>query len=338
MQLYLFPFIQHEEQVSIALTSNRYQGSRLLGAVDPTQGPRLSQVTLPLILRGTISHLFQSFQSFIVNLLDKMTGISLYGVVRDIFRERNTSEVVFSLKIEDTTGTICAKLHFSHSWSLGRLSLRHTVYISGLTCSKTKYNRFQVVWFEKDAGASFASLSCLPALLNSSCLHKLTCQSDIKSQTSSMHICQIRLDPVAHCHVSTRFSHALCGHFVKEMPSGVLECSFCLCSCNAELMRSFHLKITLADEKGSQAKNKDENGNLFAWCTGQTALELLQIPPDEFYGPTEDEQIMYPYSLGNERFTVALVNCEKQGYRSNDNLMQEIDGVSWEISRAIKCD
>lgn len=52
----------------------------------------------------------------------------------------------------------------------------------------------------------------------------------------------------------------------------------------------------------------------------------------------QDEQIMYPYSLGNERFTVALVNCEKQGHRSNDNLMQEIDGVSWEITRAIKCD
>ncbi|GKV45027.1 hypothetical protein SLEP1_g52156 [Rubroshorea leprosula] len=337
-QLYLVPFIQHEEQVSVALTPNRYQGSRLLGAVDPTQGPRLSQVTLPCDSQGSINFSDYPFQSFIVNLRDKMTGISLYGVVRDIFRERNTSEVVFSLKIEDTTGAIWAKLHFSQSWSLGRLSLGQTVYISGLTCSKTKYNCFQVVWFEKDAGASFVNLSCLPALLNSSCLHKLTCLSDIKSQTSSMHICHVRLDPVARCHVSTRFSHALCGHFVKEMPSGVLECSFCLCSCNAEILRSFHLKITLADEKGSQAKNKHENGKLFAWCTGQTAMELLQISPDEFYGLTEDEQIMYPYSLGNERFTVALVNCEKQGYGSNDNLVQEIDGVSWEITRAIKRD
>lgn len=37
-------------------------------------------------------------------------------------------------------------------------------------------------------------------------------------------------------------------------------------------MRAFHLKITLADE----------STKVFAWCTGQTATELLQISPDEF--------------------------------------------------------
>jgi hypothetical protein len=38
-------------------------------------------------------------------------------------------------------------------------------------------------------------------------------------------------------------------------------------------MRTFHLKITLADE----------TTKVFTWCTGQTAAELLQISPDEFY-------------------------------------------------------
>lgn len=329
-QLYLVPFIQHEEQVSVALTPNRFQASRLHSAVDPTQGPKLSQVTLPCDSQGSINFSYYPFRSVIANLRDKMTGISLYGVVGDVFKERNSSEVVFSLKIEDATGSIWAKLHFSQSWSLGRLSVGHTVFISGLTCSKRKHKRFEVIWFEKDTGSSFVNLSCLPALLNSSCLHKFSCLSDLKSQTSHMHICQVKLDPVASCHVKTVLSHMLCGHIVKEMPGGVPECSFCHCNCNTEVIRSFHLKITLADE----------DGKLFAWCTGQTAMELLQISPDEFYGLADDDQTMYPFSLGNEGFIVALVNCTRQQRDdgSDDTLLQEIDEVPWEITRAIKCD
>lgn len=81
------------------------------------------------------------------------------------------------------------------------------------------------------------------------------------------------LDQIAHCHVNTKLSHALCGHFVNKTRNGVVECSFCNCNCDAEVMRTFHLKITLADE----------SAKVFAWCTGQTAAELLQISPDEFY-------------------------------------------------------
>lgn len=324
-QLYLIPFIQHEEQVSVALTQNQFQASRLLNAVDPTQGPKLSQVILPCDSQGSINFSDYPFRPVIANLRDKMTGISLYGVIRDVFKEINSADVVFSLKIEDASGSIWAKLHFSQSWSLGRLSLGHTVFISGLTCSKRNHKRFEVIWFEKDTGASFVNLSCLPALLNSSCLHKFSCLSDIKSQTSHMQICKVRLDPVACCHVSTVFSHTLCGHIVQVIPGGGAECSFCHRSCNNEVIRSFHLKITLAD---------DDDEKLFAWCTGQTAMELLQISAEEFYGLAEDEQNMYPYSLGNERFIVALVNCKSQG----DTLMQETDGVSKEITRVIKCD
>ena len=38
-------------------------------------------------------------------------------------------------------------------------------------------------------------------------------------------------------------------------------------------MRNFHLSVTLADQ----------TGKVIAWCTGQTAAELLQISPDEFF-------------------------------------------------------
>ncbi|KAI9194060.1 hypothetical protein LWI28_002799 [Acer negundo] len=232
--------------VCVALTQNRYQSSRLLGPIDPSQGPKVSQVTLPCDFEGSIDFSNYPFQSFISDLRDKMTGISLYGVVTEILRENNTSEVVFSLKIEDKTGTTYAKLRFAESWSLGRLSVGHVVYIAGLTCSKTKQNRF------------------------------------------------------------------------------------CRCNCNdAELVRTFDLKITLADE----------TAKVLVWCTGQTATELLQISADEFHELPEEEQIIYPSSLENERFMVAVVkSCGKrQDFCGlNDSLNRETDAYSWEITRALK--
>ncbi|CAL5413031.1 unnamed protein product [Camellia sinensis] len=294
-QLYLVPFIQHEEQVSVALTQNRHQGSKLLSALDPSQGFKVSQVTLPCDSQGSIDFNYYPFRTFVIDLHDKMTGISLYGVVTDIIREVDTAEAIFSLRIEDTTGAIRAKLHFTNSWSLGRLGLGHSVYISGLTCSMTRKKGAEVLWFENDVRASFINLSCLPALLNSSCLHKLTCLSDLSSKTRSTHL-------FSYLHM------ALC--------------------CDAEVARTFHLKITLAD--GS--------AKVFAWCTGQTATELLQITPDEFYELPEEEQIMYPTSLENERFTVALANCRRQGYGHSGSLTEEHSDVTWEITRALKCE
>lgn len=90
------------------------------------------------------------------------------------------------------------------------------------------------------------------------------------SQTCGQ-ICRVWLDQIAHCHV--KMSHSLCGHFVTKTPSGILECNLCRYSCDTEVMRTFHLKITLADE----------SAKVFAWCTGQTAAELLQISADEFH-------------------------------------------------------
>lgn len=50
------------------------------------------------------------------DLRDKMTGISLYGIVTDIIKEKHVMEAIFFMKIEDTTGAIWAKLHFAKSW------------------------------------------------------------------------------------------------------------------------------------------------------------------------------------------------------------------------------
>jgi len=52
----------------------------------------------------------------VADLRDKMTGISLYGVVTKISKEDNNQATVFSLRIADTSGEIRAKLHFTRLW------------------------------------------------------------------------------------------------------------------------------------------------------------------------------------------------------------------------------
>lgn len=99
----------------------------------------------------------------------------------------------------------------------------------------------------------------------------ISCDLYFLSLKSPGQVCRVRLDQVSHCHVCTKFLHATCGHFVEETPARI-ECSFCRCECKSELVRTFDLKITLADD----------GTKIFAWCTGQTAAELLQISPDEF--------------------------------------------------------
>lgn len=48
--------------------------------------------------------------------------------------------------------------------------------------------------------------------------------------------------------------------------------------------------------------------------------------------------MMYPSSLENEKFMVALVNCQWHSNRVDDGLAPGTDGISWEITRALKCD
>lgn len=47
---------------------------------------------------------------------------------------------------------------------------------------------------------------------------------------------------------------------------------------------------------------------------------------------------MYPSSLENERFMVAVVNCKRQSGGIGDGLILENDAVSLEITRALKCE
>ncbi|KAI5349228.1 hypothetical protein L3X38_002115 [Prunus dulcis] len=279
-QLFLVPLIQHEEQVSVALTPNQYQGSRLQSTIDPSQAPQVSQVSLPCDSHGSIDFSSYPFQSFVTDLHDKMTGVSLYGVVTNITRERSTTEAIFSLRVEDATGAIWAKLHFVKSWSLRRLSIGHTVYISGLTCSMTKWRGLEALWFENTAGASFFNLSSLPALLNSSCLHKLSSLSDLSSQTSCMQIVQVWLKMKM---VHTRVGKFLHGALVTRLRS----------CCKYLLMNSLNclrmIKLCI----------------LLHWRNRDSRLQLLIV--------------------------------SSRGCGPNDALrMLETEGISWEITGALK--
>ncbi|KAK1293140.1 hypothetical protein QJS10_CPB17g01057 [Acorus calamus] len=327
-QLYMVPFLQHKEQVMLASTQSRYQGSLLATSLDQTQSCKPSQVSLPCDSQGSINFSNYPFRIFVADLHNKMTGISLYGVVTKIYRERHTNDTVFSLTIEDTTGAIVVKLHFIRSWSFGRLGSGHTIFISGLTCSMTKTNRLKVEWFEKIDGASLVNLSCLPAILNSSCLHQLSHLSELSNKTNMTCICSVRLDQVEHHHVTARFTHATCGNFVGEGSDGSVLCDFCRCTCHSETVHSFHLKVTIADE----------STKLTAWCSCQTATEILQISPDEFYALPEDEQAMYLYTLENERYMVAIVHCKVGVDELGSSLDQGNDLFTREIARAMKCD
>ncbi|CAI9118972.1 OLC1v1020619C1 [Oldenlandia corymbosa var. corymbosa] len=318
-QLYLVPFLQHEEHVSVALTQSRSQGSRFIPMSEPSQGSVVSQVSLPCDSQGSMDFSHYPFRSFVADVRGKMTSISLFGVVSNIVRDTHTASSTFYLEINDRTGTIWIKLHFVRSWSVGRVSLGHTVYISGLMSSTSKNNRVELSWVENESGASFMNLSCLPALLNSSCLHKLSCLSDLELQTGITHICRVWLDHIEH--VNTRFLHSACGNFIENEP-GDIFCTFCNRNCSGEVVRSFHMKITLADE----------STKIQGWCIGQTAAELLQIFPDEFDALPEEEQIIYPSALENERFTVAIVNCKGQASMMDS----EHYTTAWEITRATK--
>ncbi|BAA94981.1 unnamed protein product [Arabidopsis thaliana] len=131
-------------------------------------------------------------------------------------------------------------------------------------------------------------------------------------------ICRVKLDEIDQCHnINTRLAHSLCGHFIDEESSSSyganLHCSFCRVSCNSntEVVRTFHITITLADEETK----------LYAWCTGQSASAILQISPDEFCDLPE-----------NEWFLVILANSGSRNLGSG----HETDDTCWEITRALK--
>jgi hypothetical protein len=133
-------------------------------------------------------------------------------------------------------------------------------------------DRLEVAWTEKEPGSLFVNISLLPALLNSTCLHNLSLLSDLPHSTNRTHICHVRLDHIDVNSLKVLLFHNLCGCVVSDQ-SGGLQCSFCKCACHISgCTHGFQLHLTIADD----------SEKVFAWCIGQTAVEFLQISPDEY--------------------------------------------------------
>ncbi|KAJ4795392.1 Nucleic acid-binding proteins superfamily [Rhynchospora pubera] len=315
-QIYLVPVIQQEEQVVLSSTQMR------------SQEIKSSQISLPRDSHGAIDFSKYPFRMYVIDLGDKMSGVSLYGMVTSLSMQRTkASETIYHLDVEDESGCIAIKLHFVGSWSLTRAGIGHRVYISGLTCSMNSQKILEVSWFEKEPGSSFVNLSCLPAFLNSSCLHRLSCLSDISDQTDRTHICQVHLDQVEHFNIQVLLCHSVCSEPVNQRSDGLYYCKFCECDCDYDKCTYiFQLQISVTDE----------SGKVYAWCVGLTASELLQISPEEFLELPEDERAMYLYTLQEESFMVAMVYCKITGDKHNNTS----DGSfpDWEITRAQKVD
>ncbi|KAF7068992.1 hypothetical protein CFC21_074684 [Triticum aestivum] len=262
-------------------------------------------------------------QAYVSDLHGKMVGVSLFGTVTSVCKV-STSGTTFYLEIEDATGVVLTKLIFTGHWSLGRVGVGHMVYISGLTCSLNKTNILEVSWSEKEPGSLFVNLSLLPALLNSTCLHNISLLSDLPHSANRTHICRVRLDHIDCDSLKLSLFHNLCGYVVDELPDG-LQCSFCKVACQNGCTPGFQLHLTIADD----------SEKVFAWCVGQTAVEFLQIFPDEYMELPEDEQAMYLFTLQNESFTVAIANTSKRvdGYAENAEALPV-----WEIVRAQRCE
>lgn len=77
--------------------------------------------------------------------------------------------------------------------------------------------------------------------------------------------------------------------------------------------------------------NKFTDESFYTWFIGCQVYASFSFS-------LQEEQVMYPSSLENERFMVAIVNCKRQGSGPGDALMLETEGTSWEITRALKCD
>ncbi|CAL4928213.1 unnamed protein product [Urochloa decumbens] len=319
-QVYVVPIAQQEEQVPFTPTQIKSQGPRL--SCVPADNVA-SQVILPRDLHGSVDFSKYPFRVYVTDLHDKMVGVCLFGTITSVCKA-SASGTTFYLELEDTTGVVLMKLIFVGPWSLGRVGVGHMVYISGLTCTTSSTNILEVSWREKEPGSLFVNLSLLPALLNSSCLHNLAPLSDLPRLTNRTHICGVRLDHIDCNSLKVLLFHNICGCVVNEN-SGERQCSFCKVACHSGCAHGFQLHLTIADD----------SAKVFAWCVGQTAVEFLQISPDEYLELPEDERAMYLYTLQNESFMVAIANTSKRvhGCAANDEAVPV-----WEITRAQKCE
>lgn len=335
-RLYCVPYVYREEQVIVGPSQTCSQLVRPLNMSNcstlecGSQAVRVSQVLLPCDSEGSLDFSNFPFRLFVVDLQNKMTNVSLYGVVTFLGRAHGESNNIFHMKIQDSTGCMVVKLCFNKSWSAGKICCGHTVFISGLVCYRAAEGRLECSWHENNENTSIASISDLPTLLNSICLYHVCSLSELSTEMNSTQVCRVLIGSVELHRLKIELLHSHCGHSVNQEHNGLFMCSFCLCGCDGELVSSFSFTITLLDD----------SAKVCAYCSGQSAAELLQVLPDEFCAWPEDEQAMYLYTIQNEEFMVAICkNMYSNDYNRKAYDMDPDSGLpTWRVARALKCD
>lgn len=127
-----------------------------------------------------------------------------YNALSMIFRSLKRLSYGHTVYISGLTCSITKEKRWAHSnqaypklspsknflptfWNNSAFLFSSTICVNSITvviqlCS------LEVLWYENSAGASLVNLSALPAILNSSCLHKQTLLSDISTESSSTYV------------------------------------------------------------------------------------------------------------------------------------------------------
>ncbi|KAH9319006.1 hypothetical protein KI387_020775, partial [Taxus chinensis] len=333
-RLYCVPLVYHEEQVIVGPSQNLTQLIRPSNVSNcstleyGSQGVGTSQILLRCDSQGSLDFSNFPFRLFVVDIQNKMSSFSLYGVVTFLGRARGNSDNIFLMKIEDSTGSIIVKLNFNKHWSAGAICSGHTVFLSGLSCYMTSKGRMECLWHESNDNTSITNISQLPTLLNSACLHHICSLSELSTQMNSTQVCRVLIERVELHQLNVELSHSHCGHSVNDDPNGLPICSFCLCVCDTAVTPSFCLTVTL----------KYDSMKISAYCSGQSAAELLQVFPDEFCTWPEDEQAMYLFTIENDEFIVAICKnmLYNNGHQEVHNTNPDSIMTTWRITRALK--
>lgn len=90
---------------------------------------------------------------------------------------------------------------YRENWGKSNLTICFNSLII-LPCRSFYFDSLELQWVESDVGTSFINISCLPVLLNSSCLHKLSCLSDLSAEPTGTHVCSLALNIVIHVKIS----------------------------------------------------------------------------------------------------------------------------------------
>ncbi|CAM6095220.1 unnamed protein product [Calypogeia fissa] len=261
---------------------------------------------------NTTESLEKGQRVLVESVRSKMTNLTLYGLVTHLSRTPDldnsvkhnlgTYNCAYVMRIGDTTGVLDINLHFNDQWSAGEIHVGQIVFISGIVTSIGSNGVLECTWTEKHGVVTLVNMTQLPALLSTSCLHRVVPLSKVSSSTLTVQVCRVRTGSLVQHGVQVKYCHTCCGRpVIGQAVPNIWMCNFCRQNCDIkDTVLTFFLTALLLDTYPGQKTQ------LYATCSGQAAREILQADPEDFCSLSEIDQGMYLYGLENEQFLVTL--------------------------------